>query len=73
MEGDHARVTDVAHWLYHSVLDPGNLLASWIVIVVAYVWKVRPHFKRVRELHRHLNPDDPFTLGGDDGTSRSGR
>ena len=68
------------HWCNANGV-PGNLAASAITGTLAVtagyfrVWKrhIRPHIDRTAEIHRHLNPDDPFTLGGDDGTSGPGR
>lgn len=70
----------VHDWYFnHGV--PGNLAASaiWgsLAVTVGYfrVWKkhMRPHIERTAQIHRHLNPDDPYTIGDDDGASSSGR
>lgn len=69
-------------WAYHSLVDPGNLLAGLIGASVAglgihrTLWRrhIAPHLRRVEELHHHLDPSHPFTLGGEsDGESSSGR
>lgn len=64
-------------WLYHSLFDPGNLLAS-MVVGAPLGWfaksRLSPHLRRIEEIHNHLDPTHPFTLGGEnDGTSSSRR
>lgn len=49
----------VFDWIYHSVFDPGNVLATIIVGAVATeltrrtVWRnhIRPHLERTKEIH----------------------
>lgn len=69
-----------AWYFSHGV--PGNLAASGITfglgVAVGYfkVWRkhVKPVVQKVHEVHAHLDPTHPFTLGGqDDGESGSGR
>lgn len=66
----------VLYWLYHSLVDPGNLLAS-LIVGAPLGWfaksRIQPHLKRIEELHHHLDPSHPFTLGGDQDGSDSAR
>lgn len=56
-------------WLYHWCLAngvQGNLAASAILGVPTAIlsWKpVRRHLRKVHEIHRHLDPNDDFTIG----------
>ena len=63
----------IAHWAYHSLFDPGNIVAT-AVLWVPVGWFSHRAWARFRkdhdelhakvvDMHRHLNPDDPFTLG----------
>ena len=49
-------------WAYHSLLDPGNIVATVLLYSVLgygvrkFVWlpHIKPHLERTRELHEHF-------------------
>jgi hypothetical protein len=64
--------TDPYHWFYDAGV-PANLVASAICFVIAWgvgyftAWKkhIRPHFQRIKEIHRHLDASNDWSIGDD--------
>ncbi len=65
----------MARWLYDYFVPPGDgvvggaVVSTFLLVVpAAYAWfrHQRPHIERTRQIHKHLNPDDPFTIGDDE-------
>lgn len=63
------------HWLHDYFVPPGDgviggAVVSVVLLVAPAVWTwrkhLRPHLRRTREIHDHLNPNHPFTIGGKD-------
>lgn len=53
-------------WVFSNGV-PGNLVASGIAFTVGYFVGLRKHMKKLVEIHHHLDPTHPFTLGDDNG------
>ena len=54
--------SDIYWWIYHSFLDPGNILATIVlytaitVLLNKLLWQkhIKPHLERTKEIHAHL-------------------